>query len=325
MAIFSENNEKNILTIEPDDPYVDKAEIDLASNTVTIGKEVYSLGGFAAVRLRAVKSARLGLHSIATFTTPGGYTDYPVTLEGTGFEPIIIGKADVEYSRAYKVATKLADFTGLPLDNDYEGRLSLTPEDEPLNLATEDIPVIPVEPPYMDNGAHSSSGSLSISFPRAGLNKAGVFFYGAFFLMALIFPMQFYKIMTKDIGGPGGLQIFKVVLVPYLLGMAIPVFFALKKIFTRETVTVGARELIVERRVFSFRRRRSVSASEIQDVSLHYDPWYGGDYQRSSLFKSKRTPPIIVKSVKKTLKFGAGAEYDELLYIALRIKDILRR
>ncbi|MCP3678671.1 MAG: hypothetical protein GY721_14130, partial [Deltaproteobacteria bacterium] len=140
---MNENNSE-ILTVRADDFWWGKAKIDLASKRITVSHilstETYDLSHYSHITLHAEKNPRIGLHFVATFSNPGGYTDYPVILRGDkSVPPLVLGNPDVEYSRAFKFATELAAFAGLPLYNSVGITLPEEPPEEPWRY--KEIPV----------------------------------------------------------------------------------------------------------------------------------------------------------------------------------------
>ena len=55
---------------------------------------------------------------------------------------------------------------------------------------------------------------------------------------------------------------------------------------------------------------------------FHYAPALKGVYGSNLLFTTKKTPPIHIKTGRKKVRIGAGLDFGELLYMALRTRKL---
>ena len=314
----------DILIVRVDDFWWGKAKIDLASKKIAVSRilstETYDLSHYSHITLHAEKNPRIGLHIVATHWTPGGYTDHPVILRGDkSVPPLVLGNPDVEYSKAFKFATELAEFTGLTLyDNTVGIILPEKPPEEPWRY--KDIPVSPTPPSYIVTGAHLPTGGTTFQLPFTRLTLVGHLVFASFFAVDIAIPFYIHDLITTTIPTTKGF-LLNLAFMSYAPVVVVPAYYLAKRLYTRVSVTILEREVIIERK-FITRNTSRIKSNDIKKVSLYYSPRLQGIYANNILFNMKKTPPILIKTRKEKVRIGAGLDFSDLLYMALQIRQL---
>jgi hypothetical protein len=268
----------------------------------------YALEDFASVRIDRERR-----HSRNT-----SYLVYPVRLIGR--ETLLLDESR-DYLAARRIAEESARFLEFDLMDASSGTETLRPADaldEPLRerwLREKESFQMPTPPLVMKSRVQENGGQVRIEIPMGGLRTVAspaVLFWALPLLMVVPAILALVRSVPADAS-----PMFLLPIVPILLPLTICIGMPLLAL-RGHSVTADSTGLVVDTRTPIWTRQQRIETADLEE--LHVAEPKGGFLQRPG---PQRGNPIVARSDRSELSFGAHLSANECEYLAACIRQAM--